>query len=316
MKKVFLNIIICITLLVFIGCAGLGVQPKKDYTDVFSQSAAATRMYGRATYIGGTKSVDNIAYAGLVDGDLCIVGTTADVYALYRFDDDSGAAENSPYVIEPDDAGAGNGRWILLNPNISELSIAATANGPQFVYFLENSGNGANYVGIGAPDEVTNDLMLLIPGTADPLAGQVIKFAVPTSVTGSDDTPRDSAQGSWSYAGASLTPVVDTPANFAANFTLENLYGGTFIASAAGTAVLPAVAVNMNFIFKVEGDDDDLVIIDPNAADTIYMNGLAAAQDENIVTGATSRGHKCEFKYRSANSWTADCSTTWVEDTP
>ena len=112
----------------------------------------------------------------------------------------------------------------------------------------------------------------------------------------------------------SATPVIDDPDNFAANFTGDNLYGGTFIANAAGTAALPDPAVGMNFTYVMEGANAN--IIDPLAtgtADTITMNGLAAASDENI-TSSTS-GAMCVFQYRAANSWMATC-TGWAEATP
>jgi hypothetical protein len=108
-------------------------------------------------------------------------------------------------------------------------------------------------------------------------------------------------------SGGTLTPVIDDPDNFAANFTGANLYGGTFIANAAGTAVLPEPAAGMNFTIVLEGAN--AVIIDPlgtGTADTIVMNGLAAAADENI-TSSTS-GAMCVFQYRAANSWMATCN--------
>lgn len=111
-----------------------------------------------------------------------------------------------------------------------------------------------------------------------------------------------------------LTPVIDDPDNFAANFTGANLYGGTFIANAAGTAALPDPAVGMNFTYVLEGANAN--IIDPlgtGTADTIVMNGLAAAADENI-TSSTS-GALCVFQYRAANSWMATCNG-FAEATP
>ena len=110
------------------------------------------------------------------------------------------------------------------------------------------------------------------------------------------------------------TPVIDDPDNFAANFTGANFYGGTFIANAAGTAVLPEPAVGMNFTYVLEGANAN--IIDPlgtGTADTIYMNGLAATADENI-TSSTS-GAICYFQYRSANAWMTTC-LNFAEATP
>lgn len=83
---------------------------------------AATKMYGRVNFIGGTKSVDNIAYADLVDGDLCLVVTDAKVFYLYRFESSSSAEENSPLVITPDDE-AGAGRWEIVSDFPTAITI-------------------------------------------------------------------------------------------------------------------------------------------------------------------------------------------------
>ena len=115
-------------------------------------------------------------------------------------------------------------------------------------------------------------------------------------------------------ARGSLTPVEDDPDNFAANFTGENLYGGTFIANAAGTAALPKAAVLMNFTYVVKGDNAN--ILDPDETgtdDTIMMNGLDAAQNENLESSTT--GHECVFQYYKADFWMATCYG-FVEATP
>jgi hypothetical protein len=108
-------------------------------------------------------------------------------------------------------------------------------------------------------------------------------------------------------SGGTLAPVIGDADDFDNNFTTVNMYGGTYIVNAAGTAVLPAVAAGMNFTLVLEGAN--ATIIDPDGsgtADTIYMNGLAAASDENI-TSSTS-GAMCVFQYRAANTWMATCN--------
>lgn len=120
--------------------------------------------------------------------------------------------------------------------------------------------------------------------------------------------------GDTSIGTMSQTPVIADPDTFSTNFTGLNLYGGTFIANAAGTAPLPAVAVGMNFTYVLEGANAN--VIDPDGtgtADTIYMNGLAAAQDENIESSTS--GAICYFQYRAADTWMAKC-TDWTEATP
>ncbi len=77
-----------------------------------------TKTWIRKSRIGGIDSVDNIPYAQLVDGYQCIVVTDLIVHEKYRFESSSSAAENSPWIIKPDDAGAGDGRWELVELNM------------------------------------------------------------------------------------------------------------------------------------------------------------------------------------------------------
>ena len=117
--------------------------------------------------------------------------------------------------------------------------------------------------------------------------------------------------GSIAISGGVRTPVVGDPDSWSP--TTEDYYGGTLIANAAGSFALPAVGVGMNFSIVLEGAN--AVVINPDTAgtaDTIYMNGLAAAQDENI-TSSTS-GAICTFQYRSADAWMATCNG-FVEET-
>ena len=61
---------------------------------------------------GGASALDGIVDSGLLDGDFAFV-TVGSAFYIFLYDDDSGLAENSPFVIAPDDVGAGSGRWIL-----------------------------------------------------------------------------------------------------------------------------------------------------------------------------------------------------------
>ena len=135
MKKIIKNIILCMALLFMVtACTTIPRDRRVDYTEIFSQSAVATRMYGRTALDGGTKSVDNIDYNSLVDGDLCIVITDSDLTYFYRFESSSALTESSPHVITPDDQG-GNGRWLLTGIigetflgglNVIEMGTGAT----------------------------------------------------------------------------------------------------------------------------------------------------------------------------------------------
>jgi hypothetical protein len=104
-----------------------------------------------------------------------------------------------------------------------------------------------------------------------------------------------------------LTPVIDDPDNFAANFTGGNLYGGTFICNAAGTAALPNAAVGMNFTVVLEGTG--ATVLEPLATgtdDQIYLNGTALTQGHNIISSTS--GAMCVFQYRAADKWMATCN--------
>ena len=114
--------------------------------------------------------------------------------------------------------------------------------------------------------------------------------------------------------GGALTPVIGDADDFDDNFTGVNLYGGTYIVSGAGTIILPDATAGMNFTIVLEGAV--ATIIDPlgtGTADTIYMNGLAAAADENITS--STLGAMCVFQYRAANTWMATCNG-FAEATP
>ena len=109
----------------------------------------------------------------------------------------------------------------------------------------------------------------------------------------------------------SLTPIAGTGAGFAAGFTGANLYGGTYRVTTAGACALPVPAAGMNFtiLHEVSGAST----IHPTATDTIYMNGLAAAQAEDLTASAI--GASCSFKYQAANTWMALCYN-FTEATP
>jgi len=98
----------------------------------------------------------------------------------------------------------------------------------------------------------------------------------------------------------SRTPVDDTAANFAANFTGVNLYGGTFVCSTAGTIALPVVAAGANFTVITKGGI--AVVIDPNAADWLETDGLRGSDGENI-TNLSTAGDIAVVQYHSSGGW-------------
>jgi len=99
---------------------------------------------------------------------------------------------------------------------------------------------------------------------------------------------------------ASLTPVTDAAADFAAEFTGANLYGGTFICNVAGTIVLPVMAAGMNFTVITLGDI--AVVIDTNAADGYLHNGVTGTEGKNI-TNLSTAGDIAVIQYYTTDDW-------------
>lgn len=195
----------------------------------------------------------------------------------------------------------------------SGWSITGTTSGGQYLYLLEDTDLGSNKSGWGIYGNLAHDTIYALP-LAAPAAGQVMSFAAPGNQTMSDGSTQSISVGTNVYKDQSQDPIIDDADNFDDNCTGQCLRGGTFIVNAAGTIVLPDATSGMNFTVILEGAN--ATIIDPlgtGTADAIHMNGLAAADDENI-TSSTS-GAICTIQYRSANHWTATCND-FAEATP
>lgn len=97
-----------------------------------------------------------------------------------------------------------------------------------------------------------------------------------------------------------LTPVTDSAANFAGNFTGANLYGGTFICNVTGTCQLPEMAAGMNFTIITLGAI--AVVVDTHANDGYLMDGTTNAEGKNI-TNLSTAGDIAVFQYYTADDW-------------
>ena len=106
-----------------------------------------------------------------------------------------------------------------------------------------------------------------------------------------------------------LTPVVDAAADFAANFTGANLYGGTFICDTTGTIQLPAVAAGMNFTIITKGAI--AVSADTNASDLMMLDGTLL-DDGDKATNTSTAGDIIVFQYMDATGWVAT-SNGWTD---
>jgi hypothetical protein len=77
-------------------------------------------LYGAIALTGGgTGALDKLDGAILNDKDGALVITESS-FSVYFLDDDSGVAENSPFVIAPD-SNPGNKRWILKNSSVADF---------------------------------------------------------------------------------------------------------------------------------------------------------------------------------------------------
>ena len=108
-----------------------------------------------------------------------------------------------------------------------------------------------------------------------------------------------------------LTPVVDDPDNDA--FTGANLYGGTFIANAAGDFDHSGAAVAAGENWSYESQVAGVVTLSINASDTIYYNGTALTQGHGLTSdGTVAASVVCQ--YQAANTY--DCRGVSFSETP
>ena len=211
--------------------------------------------------------------------------------AGYRRVDTRATCSGTPSVITVGETGAITDAEVkFLNVGSNDCSIAYATNN------FEHNGGTGNSIVVKAGESFEMKFESTAP-----------KWVVTNNNTSTQ----------WISGIATKTPVLGDPDTFddAGIFGLTNhMYGGTFRSNAAGTALLPPVGVGMNFTYVLESADAN--IIDPDGtgtADTIIMNGLAAAADENITSSTI--GAICYFEYAEADKWMATCFT-FAEATP
>ena len=247
-------------------------------------------------------SSDGGTYIRLYDGTSAYESITGGV-RLFTFASSTADSENLTMTL------GNNDNTVTLSSSTgadSIISVASYSLGSAGVK-LTGDGDGALTL-LGLGNGYDEDLTINLDDTEN--------TAVVSSSTGVTKIDYGSIGSATTgvISGGSLTPVIGDADDFDNNFTGANLYGGTYIVNAAGTVVLPAVAAGMNFTIVLEGAV--ATPIDPDGtgtADTIYMNGLAAASDENITS--STRGAMCVFQYRAADTWMATCNG-FAENTP
>jgi hypothetical protein len=167
------------------------------------------------------------------DGTWATVSGSGDVTAASAFGTDN-------VVIRADGTGKG------VQPSTCSISDAglmtcaggfATGDGTAAgeVQLPELSANGSNYIGIRAPNDITTTLTLVLPN-ADPTAGQVLSFGVPSSgvSTGSWMTPQAS--------DADLTAIAGLSSN------------GVIARTGSGTAAIRSITGTLNEVGVTNGD--------------------------------------------------------------
>ncbi|MCB2217983.1 MAG: hypothetical protein KQH59_18125 [Desulfobulbaceae bacterium] len=77
------------------------------------------------------------------------------------------------------------------------ISTGTSSVGPGIMRIAEDSDNGSDYAGIGAPADAGGNSLILILPTTDPAAGQALVCAAPSNVTFADGVSRNATVCSW-----------------------------------------------------------------------------------------------------------------------
>ena len=266
------------------GAANLGAFTGSTIADNQTVKAALQALETFVETLGG--GVDFTAY------DDITWGAAAGGSQVHTFD--TGAGTDPAFTVSDTD-------FTFNKPLVaSSFSAPGTASGGQYIYFLEDTDNGTNYLGWGIYGDVSAS-RIHIPPLADPTAGQVMAFAVPGNQTMGDGTTKIASVGTWIYPGASQTPTIADPDAW--TMSGIGMYSGQWIGTAAGTGVLPAIAAGMNFTAKARGAY--AVTLEPNGTELIWLNGTSCGAGVNIVSDGTT-GATAVCSYSAAGEWDCD----------
>jgi hypothetical protein len=110
--------------------------------------------------------------------------------------------------------------------------------------------------------------------------------------------------------GAKQIVTKTTASNYTIGTTNANeLYGGVIYVTGAATLTIPAVAVGASFTVITIGAV--AVSVDPNAADLIYLDGVALS-DGDKITNLSTAGDIAVFTYYDATGWHAS-TNGWTD---
>lgn len=105
-------------------------------------------------------------------------------------------------------------------------------------------------------------------------------------------------------------PVKVTASNYTIGATdSRELYGGVIYVTGAATITIPAVAAGASFTVVTIGAV--AVSVDPNAADLIYLDGVALS-DGDKITNLSTAGDVAVFTYYDATGWSAS-TNGWTD---
>jgi len=220
----------------------------------------------------------------------------------------------APGAIGGTTPGAGTFTEVTVSPSATPtMTFEDSDDAAGTASIFGNSAGGANDIimSIGVEDSTGENTEYMQVNGVD----ETVDFLKPTTLQAGDIIEADLATASVSYTKTtgsikSLTPVTDDADNFAANFTGANLYGGTFIANAAGTAQLPAITAGMNFTIITLGAV--AVVVEPNASDSFLLDGVQL-DDADSATNTSTAGDIIVYQYYSAAGWVAS-SNGWTDE--
>lgn len=284
MKKLRILVISIILVFFMVSCASKVRLTPEDYMKRAAKVGAATKMYGRITLTGGTKSVDNIPYANLVDGDLCITVNSSKNLYFHRFESSSSAGESPPDIITPDDQ-TGNGRWELV-PVV--WSAGDCADGA----CLDGSSDGGTWLRLYDGD---SHYLEINPG--DLAANEIFD---PTDYTGTSSWVRKASPTfqtnfftpQMTLVGSDASP--DAAGEMRYDFTIAGMSGG-------GLRWFDDDSVRLLVDLETDPSDDDFVVAYDSAADGFYMKADADTGGATALDDITDPD--------AASSWTMGAHT-------
>ena len=240
--------------------------------------SVATRMWGRDSLVGGTKSLNNIE--GMVTGDSCLVLTSAKKIYFYKYDstntDSTGTDKADIDPIEPLD---GSGAWELI--------------------FMVNddAGNGdVQYV--WSADKIFDLLALKAPSANPALTGiGSIKIA-------------GVIEGAVNVLGVNGAYTIGTT-------EATEAYGTLFISNGATPVLLmpETLVAGMSGCLMQGQGRTDVLKLDANTSDYIVLNGVRTTAAAEYVASAGAASDKiCWVVGDTTDIYITGTVGTWTEE--